>query len=86
MICITMYIAVEDVIDSPSGDQGLILEGAHRIFNNIWPIKSVSTNADIGLIPTCMKIANTKIDTIRYTNKASEVCIFSIVYKLKRFY
>ena len=81
-----MYIAVEEVIDSPSGDHGLMLEGAHKIFRSICPIRRVSTKAEIALIPMCIKIANTKIDTIRYTNKASDVCIFSLGYKLKRFY
>lgn len=41
-----MYIAVEEVIDSPSGDHGLMLDGEHRILSRICPMRSVRTKAD----------------------------------------
>ncbi len=42
----TIYIAVDEVIDSPSGDQGLILDGGDSMFSNICPINNVRTKAD----------------------------------------
>ena len=55
---------MEEVIASPSGDQGVMLDGGHKILSKICPISKVKTKADQTLIRKCIKIAKTKITII----------------------
>jgi len=63
-------------MDSESGDQGLTLEGGHKIFSKICPINRVKTKADHTLILILINIAKMNIIATIYTTNACEVFIY----------
>jgi hypothetical protein len=69
-------MAIEDEIDSESGDQGLTLDGGHKILRRICPINNVITIADHTLILILINSANINTIATIYTIKACEVFIY----------